>query len=300
MSIYLYRAGNEVAAPARWTIDDSTHMRFVWLRPSELRKLSKQGFLTVRDVVCQPEKVKELPQDLQTIAHMAVYSLTRGAIGFADSDPPSPPYRRVEDALLLGQALSSASEARHAQVHKALRLLLQFEERGLPWLSPLSIRDALDKIACKTSAQVREGMGKFLHELASPSQAGVKIPRGVLLWGPPGTGKTTTIESLANHVGMELIADAVSGGHLNAPKVGDTEKLIEMLCARAKRIPWALCCVAIDEIDSIAPDRRNKTSEWKVDTMSVLLSVFGGIQDVPNLFLFGSYVVFLLAACSSH
>lgn len=53
-------------------------------------------------------------------------------------------------------------------------------------------------------------------------------------------------------------------------------------------LPWLPCCLAIDECDSIAPNRTEKASEHKVDALSVLLSVFGGIQDVSNLFIFGS------------
>jgi transitional endoplasmic reticulum ATPase len=46
-----------------------------------------------------------------------------------------------------------------------------------------------------------------------------------------------------------------------------------------------MCCVSIDEIDSLAPKRDEDSSEGKVDKISVLLSLIEGIKDVPNLMI---------------
>jgi transitional endoplasmic reticulum ATPase len=46
-----------------------------------------------------------------------------------------------------------------------------------------------------------------------------------------------------------------------------------------------MCCISIDEIDSLAPKRDEDSSEGKVDKISVLLSLIEGIKDVPNLMI---------------
>jgi hypothetical protein len=57
---------------------------------------------------------------------------------------------------------------------------------------------------------------------------------------------------------------------------------------RAKRCPHLLCCIAIDEIDALTPKRNDKAAGHKVDALSLLLSLVGGIKDIPNVFVIGS------------
>ena len=60
------------------------------------------------------------------------------------------------------------------------------------------------------------------------------------------------------------------------------------LFARAERLPYLLCCIAIDEVDALTPKRNEKTGEHKVDVLCLLLSLIGGIKDVPNVFVIAS------------
>jgi SpoVK/Ycf46/Vps4 family AAA+-type ATPase len=57
---------------------------------------------------------------------------------------------------------------------------------------------------------------------------------------------------------------------------------------RAKRCPHLLCCIAIDEIEALTPKRNDKAAGHKVDALSLLLSLVGGIKDIPNVYLIGS------------
>jgi len=70
--------------------------------------------------------------------------------------------------------------------------------------------------------------------------------------------------------------------------LGQTERLILDLCNRARRVPHLLCCISIDEIDGLAPKRDGNAAGHKVDALSVLLAVIGGIKDVPNLIFLAS------------
>ena len=80
----------------------------------------------------------------------------------------------------------------------------------------------------------------------------------------------------------------MSAGELNRSYVGQSEKLIIDMVNRARYVPYLLCCVSIDEIDGLAPKRDERSGAHKIDALAVLLSVIGGINDVPNLIFVSS------------
>ncbi len=111
---------------------------------------------------------------------------------------------------------------------------------------------------------------------------------GMLFYGPPGTGKTHLSNVIIKKSGLEPVVEPLSSAELNRSLVGATEKLLMAIWDRAKRCPQWLCCVAIDEIESLVPKRNDKAAGHKVDALSLLLSLIGGIKDVPNLYVIAS------------
>ena len=103
-----------------------------------------------------------------------------------------------------------------------------------------------------------------------------------------GTGKSVIMSSLAKKVGIAMLGPPLAAGELERPLVGQSEAVILDLCMRGNRLPHLICCVSIDEIDSLAPRRDEDSSEGKVAKISVLLSVIEGIKDVPNLMFFSA------------
>ena len=85
-----------------------------------------------------------------------------------------------------------------------------------------------------------------------------------------------------------MSVEPLSSSELNRSKVGETEQLLMSLFARAERMPFLLCCIAIDEIDALTPKRNEKTGEHKVDVLCLLLSLIGGIKDVSNVYVIAS------------
>ena len=110
----------------------------------------------------------------------------------------------------------------------------------------------------------------------------------IFKWGPPGTGKTKLCEVICKKAGIELVVEPLSSSELNRSKVGETEMLLMSLFARAERMPYLLCCIAIDEVDALTPKRNEKTGEHKVDVLCLLLSLIGGIKDVTNVYVIAS------------
>ncbi|CAF1043150.1 unnamed protein product, partial [Didymodactylos carnosus] len=116
----------------------------------------------------------------------------------------------------------------------------------------------------------------------------VKAHRGFIMYGPPGTGKSAIMSKLAKKIGIAMLGPPLAAGELERPLVGQSEAVILDLCMRGNRLPHLMCCVSIDEIDSLAPKRDEDSSEGKVAKISVLLSVIEGIKDVPNLMFFSA------------
>lgn len=80
---------------------------------------------------------------------------------------------------------------------------------------------------------------------------GVPLPAGVLLYGPPGCGKTLLAKALATESAANFIA--VKGPELLDKYVGESERAVRSLFARARASPP--CIVFFDEIDSLCPRR---------------------------------------------
>ena len=94
------------------------------------------------------------------------------------------------------------------------------------------------------------------------------------------------MSKLSARMGINMVAPPIAAGELNRPLVGESERIISDICMRCHRTPYLMCCVSIDEIDSLAPKRKENSSDGNVAKLSVLLSVIDGIKDVPNLMIF--------------
>ena len=102
---------------------------------------------------------------------------------------------------------------------------------------------------------------------------GIEPPKGVLLYGAPGTGKTLLAKAVANESDANFIS--ISGPELVSKFVGESEeKLREIFKSANEKAP---SIIFMDEIDAIAPKREESTNEVERRMVSQLLTLMDGM-----------------------
>lgn len=108
---------------------------------------------------------------------------------------------------------------------------------------------------------------------------GVDPPKGVLLHGPPGTGKTRLARAVANESDAQFFH--IAGPEIMGSAYGESEKKLRELFEEAGQAAPSI--IFIDEIDSIAPKRGQVTGEAEKRLVAQLLTLMDGLEPRQNL-----------------
>ena len=115
--------------------------------------------------------------------------------------------------------------------------------------------------------------------------ANVSTPKGILLFGPAGTGKTLLAKAMANEMGFNFIY--IKGPALISKWLGESEKNIREIFKKANEA--APCIVFFDEIDCFAMQRGNNgISDVNDRAVSQLLVEMDGIQELKDVLVIGA------------
>jgi len=113
------------------------------------------------------------------------------------------------------------------------------------------------------------------------AKVGISAPTGILLWGPPGCGKTLLAKAVANESKANFIS--VKGPELLNKYVGESERAVRQVFTRARSsIP---CVLFFDELDALVPRRDDALSEASSRVVNTLLTELDGLSAREGIYI---------------
>ena len=171
-------------------------------------------------------------------------------------------------------------DAMHEVVPTAMREF--YVERAKVWWKDVGGLDYAKKT-------LEDNMITSVNNPSKFTKMGIKPPKGVLLYGPPGCGKTILARALAAECGANMIL--VRGPEILSKWVGESEKAIREIFRKAKTS--APCVIIFDELDSLAKSRTSEEGNRGETILSQMLTemedggtsriVIVGITNRPDL-----------------
>jgi 26S proteasome regulatory subunit T3 len=130
--------------------------------------------------------------------------------------------------------------------------------------------------------EIKEAVELPLSHPELYTQIGIDPPRGVLLWGPPGTGKTMMAKAVANHTTASFIR--VVGSEFVQKYLGEGPRMVRDVFRMAKENAPAI--IFIDEVDAIATKRFDAQTGADREVQRILLELLNqmdGFDQTVNV-----------------
>ena len=189
---------------------------------------------------------------------------------------------RIPSKMLQSMEIKSRDfyDAMHDVVPTAMREF--YVERAKVWWKDVGGLDYAKKT-------LEDNMITSVNDPSKFTKMGIKPPKGVLLYGPPGCGKTILARALAAECGANMIL--VRGPEILSKWVGESEKAIREIFRKAKTS--APCVIIFDELDSLAKSRTAEEGNRGETILSQMLTemeeggtsriIIVGITNRPDL-----------------
>ncbi len=212
--------------------------------------------------------------DLQGLCREAAMSCLRRLMPELDLGLDTVPYERLAQ---LEVRMDDFRDALHEVEPSAVREFF-IEIPNVKWEDVGGLHE--------TKALLREAVTWPLKYPHLFEQAGVRPPKGILLDGPPGCGKTMLAKAVANETQVNVIS--VKGPALMSKYVGESERGVREIFHKARQA--APCIMFFDEIDALVPARGGSGSDNPVGerVLSQFLSEMDGIEDLRGVLVLGA------------
>ncbi|MBI4296134.1 MAG: CDC48 family AAA ATPase [Chloroflexi bacterium] len=206
--------------------------------------------------------------DLEALCREAAMNALRGIMPGIDFQMDDIPY---ETLLKLEVTMTDFTEALKEIEPSAIREVF-VEVPDVKWEDV----GGLDEVKQKLVEAVEWPL-KYPHLF---QQANVKPPKGILLFGAPGTGKTLVAKALANESEVNFIS--VKGPELMSKYVGESERGVREVFRKAKQA--SPCILFFDEFDSLVPERGlGGDSQATERVISQFLTELDGLEELKGV-----------------
>lgn len=162
--------------------------------------------------------------------------------------------------------LADFYDAMHEVVPTAMREF--YVERPKIWWNDVGGLDDVKKSLTDNLIVAMKEPGKF-------TKMGIKPPRGALIYGPPGCGKTLVGRALATETGANMIL--VRGPEILSKWIGESEKAIREIFRKAKAS--SPCVIIFDELDSLARYKSGEIGIGETVLSQLLTEIEEGISS---------------------
>ncbi|MBI2676193.1 MAG: AAA family ATPase [Candidatus Aenigmarchaeota archaeon] len=182
------------------------------------------------------------------------------------------------------------TEALPQDVLEKLKVTKADFSQALKLVEPSAMREVLIEIPDVKWKDIGglEGIKQLLQEIVvwpmthaeDFKRIGIKPPTGVLLYGPPGCGKTLIAKAVASETGANFIS--IRGPEITSKWVGESEKKIREIFRRAKQVAPAV--IFFDEIDALATRRGiDNGSRAYENVVSQILVEMSGLEELHDV-----------------
>ncbi|ALE86507.1 AAA family ATPase [Pseudonocardia sp. HH130629-09] len=205
--------------------------------------------------------------------------------GFVVADLAAVRREAAVSAALRGTGTEPTEQVRQSDLLDAVGAVRPISLSGGGTLGSggLTLDDVGDMTEVK--AALTEAVLWPLRHPDSFARLGVDAPRGVLLYGPPGGGKTFLLRALAGSGDLNVFA--VKGAELLDKYVGESERAVRELFRRAAEAAPAL--IFLDEVDALAPRRGGSTDAGVADrVVAALLTELDGATPLREVVVVGA------------
>jgi len=151
--------------------------------------------------------------------------------------------------------------------------------------------ERMDDVGYDDIGGVRKQLGNIRELVELPlrhpqlfKSIGVKPPRGILMFGPPGSGKTLIARAVANETGAFFFL--INGPEIMSKLAGESESNLRKAFEEAEKNSPAI--IFIDEIDAIAPKREKTQGEVERRIVSQLLTLMDGLKARAHVVVIGA------------
>src|SRR5437667_213728 len=174
-----------------------------------------------------------------------------------------------------------------AETLEKMRVLADDFKQALKEVEPSAMREVLVEVPRvnwsdvggleEIKMKLREAVEMPLKDPEAFKRMGIRPPRGILLYGPPGSGKTLLAKAVATESEANFIS--IKGPEVMSKWVGESEKAVRMIFKKAKQV--APCIVFLDELDAIAHVRGFDTDSWVSErVVNKLLTSMEGLETL--------------------